>query len=169
MSQRESIDEWLAAGQPQPQPPGVNCVHGLPAVAVGELVALADEGCTPLVLFAGQPGSAAVRARTTVDLHGDHIGHQVTLVFEAGDATRPIVTGVLRGAQQWPLAHPPGQLDVEEDGRRLVVGAREQLVMRCGKASITLTRAGKVLISGAYVASVSSGVNRIKGGSVQLN
>ncbi|MCR6478558.1 DUF6484 domain-containing protein [Variovorax sp. ZS18.2.2] len=161
MSKRESIDELLAA-RLEPLP-------SLPAVLLGELVALADEGSTPLVLFTGQPSGAAVRARTVVDLHGAHIGHQVTLVFEAGDATRPIVTGVLREAQGWPLADLPGQVEVSQDGRRMVVGAREQLVMRCGKASITLTKAGKILIRGAYVASVSSGVNRIKGGSVQLN
>jgi hypothetical protein len=50
-----------------------------------------------------------------------------------------------------------------------MVSAKEQLVLRCGKASITLTKEGKVLIQGAYVSSRSSGVNRIKGGSVQLN
>jgi hypothetical protein len=42
-------------------------------------------------------------------------------------------------------------------------------VLRCGKASITLTSAGKVLIRGTYVLSRSSGVNKIKGGSIQLN
>jgi hypothetical protein len=47
--------------------------------------------------------------------------------------------------------------------------AREQLVLRCGAASITLTRDGKVLIQGAYVSHRSSGVMRIKGGSVQIN
>jgi hypothetical protein len=41
--------------------------------------------------------------------------------------------------------------------------------LRCGKSSITLTRAGKVLIEGEYISSRSSGVNRIKGGSIQLN
>jgi hypothetical protein len=165
MSKRESIDELLAARlEPLPL-----TLPGVPAVVLGELVALADEGSTPLVLFTGQPTSAAVRARTTVDLHGAHIGQQVTLVFEAGDAARPIVTGVLRPAQGWPLADVPGQVEVSQDGRRMVVGARDQLVMRCGKASITLTRAGKVLIRGAYIASISSGVNRVKGGSVQLN
>ena len=50
-----------------------------------------------------------------------------------------------------------------------MVSARDQLVLRCGKASVTLTRAGKVLIEGTYVLSRSSGVNKIKGGSVQLN
>ena len=37
------------------------------------------------------------------------------------------------------------------------------------KASITLTSAGKILLRGAYILNRSSGVNRIKGGSVQIN
>ena len=47
--------------------------------------------------------------------------------------------------------------------------AESEIVLRCGEASITLTRAGKVLIRGTYLLSRSSGVNRIKGGSVQIN
>jgi hypothetical protein len=89
-------------------------------------------------------------------------------VFENGDVDRPIVVGVLRGAPGWPI-ETPGQVEVDADGQRMVVTAREQLVLRCGKASITLTKAGKVLIEGSYVLSRSTGVNRIKGGSVQLN
>lgn len=137
------------------------------AAVVGELVALADDGCTPLVCFAGQPGTAALRARSTVDLHGAHIGADVVLLFEAGDPRRPIVTGVLRGRRRDVRAAAP--VVIETDGERLVVDAKEQLVLRCGKARITLTSAGKVLIEGSYVSSWSTGVNRVKGGSVQLN
>ncbi|MDQ6628450.1 MAG: hypothetical protein M3Z29_08385, partial [Pseudomonadota bacterium] len=36
-------------------------IHG---VVVGELLALSDEGVTPLVRYPGQSGSAAVRARS---------------------------------------------------------------------------------------------------------
>jgi len=140
-----------------------------PGITVGDLIALKDGGRTPLVRFAGQPGTAAVPARTTVDLHGAHIGRPVVLMFEEGDAARPIVMGVLREGDGWPLERPPGQVEVEADGERLVVSAREQLVLRCGKASITLTRAGKVIIRGEHLLSRSAGVNRIKGGSVQIN
>jgi hypothetical protein len=55
------------------------------------------------------------------------------------------------------------------DGKRFVFTAEDEIVLRCGRASITLTRAGKVLIRGAYLLNRSSGVNRIKGGSVQIN
>ena len=47
--------------------------------------------------------------------------------------------------------------------------AQREIVLRCGKASITLTRAGKVLIRGEYIFSRSTGVNKLKGGSIQLN
>jgi hypothetical protein len=59
--------------------------------------------------------------------------------------------------------------DVEADGERLVFSAEKEIVLRCGKSSITLTRAGKILIRGEYVLTRSSGVNRIQGGSVQIN
>ena len=55
------------------------------------------------------------------------------------------------------------------DGDRLILTAHEQIVLRCGEASITLTRAGKVLIKGAYVVSRSTGMNRIQGGVVHIN
>jgi hypothetical protein len=122
-----------------------------------------------LVIYPGQPGTAALRARTVTDLHGAHIGRPVVLMFEGGDPSRPIVMGVIRGADGWLLTDVPAQVEVDADGERMVVTAKEQLVLRCGKASITLTRAGKVLIQGNYVSSRSTGVNRIKGGSVQLN
>lgn len=138
-------------------------------VIVGELVAMTDNARTPLVLFAGQRGTAAVAARSVVDLHGAHIGRRVVLMFDGGDRSRPIVLGVLREGTGWPLEERPGAVAVDADGERMLVSAREQLVLRCGKASITLTKAGKVLIEGAYVSSRSSGANRVKGGSVQLN
>ena len=93
----------------------------------------------------------------------------VVLMFEGGDPARPIVMGVLRGAKAGRWRSAPAQVEVDADGERMIVSAKEQLVLRCGKASITLTKAGKVLIEGAYVLSRSTGVNRIKGGSVQLN
>ncbi|KQX27866.1 DUF6484 domain-containing protein [Variovorax sp. Root434] len=139
------------------------------SVATGELIAMTDEGRTPLVMFPGQPGTAALRARSVVDLHGAHIGRCVVLMFEQADPRRPIVMGVLRGDEGWPLASKPAQVEIDADGERLILNAREQMVLRCGKASITLTRSGKVLIQGSYVLSRSTGVNRVKGGAVQIN
>src|SRR5262249_10121595 len=138
-------------------------------VAVGQIVGFGDNGATPLVIYPGQPGTVAIAARAIVDLHGEHIGHDVVIMFESGDLMRPIVMGCVRSERTWRMPEQPGRVEVDADGERLVVTAKEQIVLRCGKASITLTKAGKVLIQGAYLLSRSFGVNRIKGGSVQLN
>lgn len=58
---------------------------------------------------------------------------------------------------------------VHVDGKRVVLEGQEEVVLKCGEASITLTRNGKVVIRGKYLLSRSSGVNRILGGSVQVN
>ncbi len=141
-------------------------IHG---VLIGELVAIADDGRQPLVCYPGQAGSAALRARTTVDLHGPHVGAPVLLMFDRGDPGLPIVTGVLREGVGWPLPDAPAQVEVDADGERMIVSAREQLVLRCGKASIRLTKSGRVEIKGETIVSQATGANRIRGGSVQLN
>lgn len=163
----ELLRQLVEAPVQEPAP----VVPPMPAVVIGELVAMADNGITPLVMVSTLPsGARALRARSVVDLHGAHIGRQVVLAFEQGDAEKPIVMGVLREAGRSAEEQQASRaLAVESDGQRMVVSAQEQLVLRCGKASITLTRAGKLLIEGSYVLSRSTGVNRIKGGSVQLN
>jgi Domain of unknown function (DUF6484) len=138
-------------------------------VVIGELAAISDEGRMPLVLYDGQPGARALAARSLVDLHGAHVGRKVALMFEGADPERPLIMGVLREGEGWPLENRPGQIEIDVDGERMIVSAKAQIVLRCGKASITLTKAGKVLIRGEYVESRSSGVNRIRGGSVQIN
>lgn len=100
----------------------------------------------------------------------------VVLLFEDNDATRPIAVDYLLETlpastpREQPLCFDigPGR-QISVDGKTIQFNADEQIVLKCGKASITLTRAGKVLIRGAYLLSRSSGVNRVKGGSVQIN
>lgn len=142
-------------------------LHG---AVIGVLLGFQDDGSTPLVIYPGQIGGVAVPARATEDIHGAHIGRQVVLIFEGADPRYPLIVGCLPRADGAALLkQPPAHVEVDCDGDRLIVTAKEQLVLRCGAASITLTKAGKVLIRGAYVSSTSTGVNRINGGSVQLN
>jgi len=55
------------------------------------------------------------------------------------------------------------------DGQQIVLEGQEEVVLRCGEASITLSRNGKISIRGKYLLSRATGVNRILGGSVQVN
>lgn len=165
-----SLDEAMShaiEAQVEQQPARAALVP-ITGVRTGVLIGFKEAGATPLVLFPGQPGTAAIAARTTIDLHGAHIGRSVVLMFDEGNPLQPIVMGCIKGESS-ELAAQPGQVEVDADGERLIVSAKEQLVLRCGQASITLTKAGKVLIQGTYLSTRSTGVNRIRGGSVQIN
>jgi hypothetical protein len=137
-------------------------------VVVGQFLGLHSSGY-PLVMFVGQEGSAAIEARTIATLHGVAFGAEVLLQFDQGDVARPIILGVMQNPQAWTQEIVGHSLDVDADGERLQIQAREQIVLRCGEASITLTKAGKILLKGTYLSSRATGTHRIKGGSVQIN
>lgn len=120
-----------------------------------------------------------IRARLTsaaaesINKANDWIDTAVLVAFEENDISRPVIIDVIRDR----IAPDPSSMDLERnhlddvqiDGETITFDAKKQIVLRCGKSSITLTRAGKVLIRGAYLLNRSSGVNRIKGGSVHIN
>ena len=112
-----------------------------------------------------------VPARTTIPLLRAHIGASVVVVFDHGDVRLPIVIGVLQDSRRTGEVAPeaPPLVAVDVDGDRLVLSAEREISLRCGEASITLTRAGKVIIRGTYIASRSSGYNKIKGAAVDIN
>jgi hypothetical protein len=122
-----------------------------------------DEAGEPLVDYPGNPAPAAIRARRIASITVQDRGRDAALLFEGGDPAKPILVGLIQncGKQR--------QVGMEMDGQTLEFRAEKQIVLRCGDASITLTRAGKVLIRGKYVLSSSSGVNMMKGGVIHLN
>jgi hypothetical protein len=152
----------------------------------GRISGLTDAGL--LVDYDGNPHGPLL-AQTTLALAPDAVraaiaeARDVLLVFEEERAERPILIGLREPAPtaQAPTNTTPLQPPVVEaaepilpaealvDGRRVVLDARDEIVLRCGEASITLRRNGRVVIRGAYVETRSRGVNRIKGGSVQIN
>jgi uncharacterized protein DUF6484 len=124
----------------------------------------------PLVV--GVPGvpREIIPARSTIALLRQQINSAVLLVFEQGDPRRPIIVGVLQDSSSVPsAAAPESWVSAQVDEQRVVLTAEREIVLKCGDASITLTRAGKVLIKGNYVLSRSSGYNKIKGAAVDIN
>ena len=136
----------------------------LPSVLVGRISAMLESG-EPLVDFPGNTTGSLVSARSLVPIRSADAGRKVALTFEDGDPSLPIIMGILQTIER-EAGRP---LEVRLDEESLTLSAKKEIVLQCGKASITLTSAGKVLIRGAYLLSRSSGVNRIKGGSVQIN
>jgi hypothetical protein len=160
----EELEDLLASIEPR-----TGTSTPLSGVIVGRLVAFDQAAAIPFVIYPGQPGTAALSARATLDLHAGHIGGEVVLAFEQGDPGRPIVIGCLHQADSRTLPESEAHVEIDADGSRLVVSAQEQLVLRCGRASITLTKTGKVIIEGTYVSHRAAGVLRLKGGCVQIN
>ncbi len=132
-------------------------------VVIGKLVDFGDSG-EPLVDFPLNPIGNTLSARSTVILGKEQIGKEIAIMFEEGDPQKPVIIGLVQNPKE-----EQKPIDLEIDGERMIFKADKEIVLRCGKASITLTKAGKVLIRGAYLLNRSSGVNRIKGGSVLIN
>ena len=141
----------------------------LPGTLVGRIHGFTASG-VPLVVFAGNPSAEPLPARRICPIAQADAGREAVLLFEDNDLGKPIILGLLQAPTpaDGPSAQPQ-PVSVSLDGEQINLSAKNEIVLRCGKASITLTRAGKVLIRGAYLLSRSSGVNRIKGGSVQIN
>lgn len=144
-------------------------------VVVGQLIGFETSGM-PLVDFDLNPSVEPLVARSTEALTNEHISREVALLFEQGNPRQPIVIGLMWQPEEKPADpnEPPNRseeksIKVSADGERLTLTAEREIVLRCGKGSLTLTRAGKILLRGMYVLSHSTGVNRIRGGSVQIN
>lgn len=150
------------------------------AARVGALVDIA--GGAPWVEFPGSGGR--IRARTLVPLTAADLAAaggraEVVLLFDDGDPTRPIVAGLLQPEVATPALDavlagdpapdgPPPEV-AEVDGKRVVIEGKDEVVLRCGPASITLRRSGRIIVRGLQVETHAEGTNRIKGGTVKIN
>ncbi|WNG20185.1 DUF6484 domain-containing protein [Cystobacter fuscus] len=140
-----------------------------------------------LVDFDGNRRSA-LPARSTLPLDAQAVRaavasrQQAVLLFDAGDPSRPLLMGLLHTVSPTPLLDaflevpPPAQApalseptEARVDGKRVVIEGKNEIVLKCGEASITLRRNGKVVIRGVQLETSATGVHRIKGGSVQIN
>lgn len=135
-------------------------------------------------------------ALSTITISPQHLGRQVALMFTQGSSPRPVIIGLIHSPLQQVLDtvlantvtpngdelvfpdslnasnNPPSELSsslVQIDGKQLILEGHEEIVLRCGEASITLNKSGKISIRGKYLLSRATGVNRILGGSVQVN
>ena len=142
-------------------------------VVIGSLVGVAEDGA-PLVDYPGNPAGRPVSALATARYDDVAPGHSLAILFLDGDPARPLAIGVIGQ----PSAAPAGRRRMsrqdaggpEERPRdRLTLTAAREIVLQCGRASLVLTQAGKVLVRGAYVSLRSSGTQRITGASVQIN
>jgi len=153
-------------------------------VKVGRLLPASKPGAL-VVDFEGN-GAGPLAARSVLALDHEMIRkalaarQQVVLLFENEDPKLPIVAGLLSpdpgasllGSLLDPPAAAPApapQTEARLDGKRVVLEGDEEVTLRCGEASITLRRDGKLVLRGAYIETTAKGLNRIRGGAVKIN
>ncbi len=148
-------------------------------VRVGKIVNV-DESGQAFVDFPGNTqGPVAARFTNSINLkmlrYAASANQNVLLVFENNDPRRPIIIDTLYSVLDELTEHSTIALQTEKpedvtiDGERVTLDAKDEVVLRCGKASIILRSDGKVVIKGTNLLSRSQGTNKIKGGAVHIN
>jgi hypothetical protein len=99
---------------------------------------------------------------------------EAALLFADGEGERPILLALLRSATPnldaaLAVPLPAGARDARVDGRRVEIEGAEEVVLRCGRASLTLQRDGRVVLRGVNVVSQADQVHKVRGGKVQIN
>lgn len=161
-------------------------------VVLGSFVGLAHDGRALANFIIDGIDFRGRLATTTVPLVQADAGRQITLMFLDQDIEKPVITGVVHNALDAILAlsEEEGQVEDEDEALfslpptdearatisvdnepldKLLIEGKDEVTLRCGDASITLTRNGKLILRGKYILSRSSGVNRVLGASVQVN
>jgi hypothetical protein len=152
----------------QLQNPTMIVEQKIDGVVIGLFLSLNNAG-EPLVAFPGNPHESAIPARSITKMDKDDVGNEIALLFEGGNPLKPLIIGKIHHAENNQSTQEFDQTMAEVDDNHIVLSAKQSVTLKCGEASITLTKAGKVILRGSYLLSRSSGVNRIKGGSVQIN
>jgi hypothetical protein len=168
---RPSSDDRGAAPEPHLASPRIGWVAGQ------------GSGGALLVDFEGN-ARGPLAATSTVGLDARAAAEAVArrqgavLLFAEGDPARPILVGLVQPPPPSMIdlvlepssdADADARRDAAIDGRRVVLEGEDEIVLRCGAASITLLRSGKVVIRGEHVETHATETNRIKGGSVRIN
>lgn len=111
--------------------------------------------------------------RGPVGLPVSLIGRQALVIFSGTQRQRPVIVGLVSVSWGSPPAAPSPSTSkaftARVDGNNVLVEADDELTLRCGKASVTLTADGKILIKGMEIVSRALLAHKIKGGTVNIN
>lgn len=152
-------------------------IHALAAadsqqIVTGQFIGV-DEESRPLVTYENH--LEPVIAKAIVSVNDDPkllSGAQVLLFLGAGT---PIIMGFVSESLNNEAINNSGLLgdtltsSLHVDGKKINLQAQNEVVLKCGKSSISLARNGKITIKGKDVISRSSGANKIKGANVRIN
>lgn len=140
-------------------------------IAIGTLSGFSESG--DALVEVEELGLINIAAQALIEIDESQIAQPVALGFQGGNPYRPIVLGFLhQPAIKSELTLTPQarqEIDIVEQGKRIVIEAEQELELRCGEAVILLTADGHIQLRGGYITSHADATQRIRGGSVQIN
>lgn len=149
------------------------------SLVMGSIDAIHEDGS----VFVSLPGSnESIKVRTAMQFSeipddlSQLVGRDVLLNVTGRNRADVILVGLVRDTL-WPEGSKAVPTDLAEkekisiksDGRTVTIGGEREIVMTCGKSTISLKRDGTILIKGMKVTTRAAGSNRIKGASVNIN
>lgn len=138
----------------------------------GVVTGLLENGL-PVVAVAGQSTKFIVsRSLQQLASSGLASGTEVLIACDEGYPTRAILLGVVTSLEKADVdvASPRTRPAMARlDGRSVVLEADSEIVLRCGKGSLTLTADGRIVMKGVEITSRALRKHKIKGGTVDIN
>jgi hypothetical protein len=145
------------------------------ATIVGKIVDITEDYRVKID-YPGNPFGPII-ARTTIQTKEFEsiLYAPVLLIFENDNPALPIIVGIVH--ENIHIPNYSEAIDVPDkirhkiviDGKRLLIEADREIVLRCGKSSLTLQADGKVVVKGKNLVSRATIANKIKGSSVSIN
>lgn len=149
------------------------------SICLGQIITITEEGRALVDYPGNQMGPVVARSVIDVPARYNSLGTvniPVLMVFEDGDLKLPIIVGIIHDtvfpaapSEEIILEPVKRQRDVVVDGKKMVFDAKEEIVLRCGKSSVTLKKDGKIIVKGTQITNRASAANKIKGASVRIN
>ncbi len=143
-----------------PRPAGVPLATAAPG-RLGTIARIAKDGSVWVHDGDRQPIVAHTLLHVSrVMLHTAVRRRLPVILADVVGSDRPVITGVLADG-------PSPQVLV--DGHQVEITGEREVVLRCGKSSITLTRAGQIVLRGECIRSQANGPQVIQGRTVDIN
>jgi hypothetical protein len=126
------------------------------SLASARIDSVDDEGVVRVALGDDPPLTARIAASPELPLSALVVGADVLVLLEPGREQHPIIVGAILSR----LPRVPAVLEL---------AAEQQLVLRCGDASISIDADGHIELRGERIDSEAEGIQRIKGAQVRIN
>lgn len=175
----------MDSSNPEKKEPPASAEELRGGTRIGWVTGLGVHGRIKVDFDGNRHGPIEARMATLVDAEMLKLAveqrQKAVLHFEDGDPLRPILLGLIHEPSETPLLDavllqplPADKRKVVVDGRpvppeALLLEGRDELILRCGKASLILRRNGQVLLQGTNIQVDAGTLLRLRGGKTQIN